>query len=49
VAKSEKVRWSVQDGARGEVTADQWSQITIPSVRVTKLGTRLRIEKDAAE
>jgi hypothetical protein len=45
VAKGEKVRWAVQSGASGEVTADPWSLMTIPSVRVTKSGTRLRIEK----
>jgi len=29
----------------GEAVADQWRLITIPCVRVTKSGTRLRIEK----
>ncbi len=45
VTKGEKVRWAVQSGASGEVAADRWSLVTIPSVRVTKSGTRLRIEK----
>jgi hypothetical protein len=45
VTKGGKIRWAVRGEAGGEVTADQWSLITIPSVRVTKSGTRLRIEK----
>jgi hypothetical protein len=45
VGKGEKVRWTAGRSAQGEVMADQWRLITIPSLRVTKLGTRLRIEK----
>ena len=45
VTKGEKVRWAVEGGASGEATADPWRLITVPSVRVTKSGTRLRIEK----
>lgn len=45
VAEGEKVRWTIQSGASGEATADQWRLITIPCVRVTKSDTRLRIEK----
>lgn len=45
VTQGEKIRWSLPDGASGEVTADQWRLITIPSVTVTKSGTRLRIAK----
>jgi pimeloyl-ACP methyl ester carboxylesterase len=40
--KGEKIRWSVEGGARGEITADL---ITVPAVRVTKSGARLRIAK----
>jgi pimeloyl-ACP methyl ester carboxylesterase len=45
VHKGQKIRWSVRDGMDGEVTADQWCLITIPSVRVTKADTRLQISK----
>jgi len=45
VANGEKVRWAAENGASGEAVADQWRLITIPCVRVTKSGTRLRIEK----
>jgi hypothetical protein len=45
VAKADKLRWTIQGGASGQVTVDPWRLITIPSVRVAKSGTRLRIEK----
>ena len=45
VAQGETVRWAVPGSAGGEVTADPWGLITIPSVCVTKSGVRLRIEK----
>ena len=45
VAQGETVRWAVPGGSGGEVTADPWGLITIPSVRVTKSGVGPRIEK----
>jgi pimeloyl-ACP methyl ester carboxylesterase len=45
VVKGDKVRWAVQGGTTGEVTADRWGLITVPSVRVSKSGTRLRVDK----
>jgi hypothetical protein len=45
VTNGEKVRWSVQGGASGEAVADQWALVTVPSVRVARSGTRLRIER----
>ncbi|NUQ61637.1 MAG: prolyl oligopeptidase family serine peptidase [Pirellulales bacterium] len=47
VAQGEKFRWDIQGGDSGEATADQWRLVTIPSVRVTKAGIRLRIEKES--
>jgi hypothetical protein len=44
-AKDEKLRWSIQGGATGEATVDQWGLITAPAVRVTKSGVRLSIER----
>lgn len=43
--KGQRFRWSIQGGVKDDVAADRWGLITVPSVRVTKLGTRLRVEK----
>ena len=44
VKPGDRVTWVAGDQS-GQVTADQWGLITIPAVRITQDGTRLRIGK----